>query len=284
MTPKSIESSSDEKGAKMKMPEMKVIIGAVIAFIALIVFMSINPLVIVHPGQRGVVIRLGAVLDNILDEGVHFIMPITESVKIMNVQIQKIDVEAEASSKDLQMVHTKVTLNYHYDPTKVNKIYQTLSDGADTRVIGPAIQEYMKKSTAMFTAEELVTKRELVKDDFHKSLASALSVNNIIVDNTFITNFEFSKAFNEAIEQKVTAEQNALMEKNNLQKVKYESEQRVNRAEAEARAIAIQAKAVTSQGGKDYVQLKAIEKWDGHLPTQMVPGSSVPFIDLTKSK
>jgi prohibitin 2 len=94
----------------------------------------------------------------------------------------------------------------------------------------------MKKSTAMFTAEELVAKRERVKDEFHKSLASALSVNSIIVDKTFITNFEFSKAFDDAIEQKVTAAQNALMEKNNLQKVKYESEQRVNRAEAEARS------------------------------------------------
>jgi regulator of protease activity HflC (stomatin/prohibitin superfamily) len=180
----------------MKMPDTKVIIGAAIAVVALMIFLSLNPLVIVHPGQRGVVIRHGVVQDNILDEGIHFIMPITESVKTMNVQIQTIDVEAEASSKDLQMVHTEVTVNYHYDPEKVNIIYQTFYDRADTRVIGPAIQEHLKKSTARFTAKELVMKRELVKDEFHKSLASALSVNNIIVDKTFITNFKFSNAHN----------------------------------------------------------------------------------------
>jgi prohibitin 1 len=109
----------------------------VVAQASSIAFLSLNPLVIVHPGQRGVVIRLGAVQDNILDEGVHFIMPITQTVKTMNVQIQKLDVEAEASSKDLQMVHMKVTLNYHCAPSKVTKIYQTLSDQADSRVSGP---------------------------------------------------------------------------------------------------------------------------------------------------
>lgn len=220
----------------------------------------------------------------ILDEGIHFITPVMQSVKKMDVQIQKVDVPSEASSKDLQMVHANVALNYHLDSMKVNKIYQTLGDDIANRIIAPAIQEYLKKSTAMFTAEELISKREFVKDEFKRSLSSALIVNNVIVDNVFITNFEFSKEFNHAIEQKVTAEQEALMEKNNLAKVKYLAEQKVATATADATAIAIQAKAVTSQGGKDYVQLKAIEKWDGHLPTQMIPGSAVPFIDLTKSK
>jgi len=263
---------------------VKLGIIAVLAVVALVVFLMVNPLVIVHPGQRGVVIQLGAVQDMVLGEGIHFVMPITQSVKKMDVQIQKVEVPSEASSKDLQMVHAKVALNYHLDAMKVNKIFQTLGDDIDSRIIAPAIQEYLKKSTAMFTAEELISKRELVKDEFKRSLSLALIVNNVIVDNVFITNFEFSKEFNHAIEQKVTAEQEALREKNNLAKIKFLAEQKVATATADATAIAIQAKAVTSQGGKDYVQLKAIEKWDGHLPTQMIPGSAVPFIDLQKNK
>ena len=263
---------------------VKLGIIAVLAVVALVVFLMVNPLVIVHPGQRGVVIQLGAVQDMVLGEGIHFVMPITQSVKKMDVQIQKVEVPSEASSKDLQMVHAKVALNYHLDAMKVNKIFQTLGDDIDSRIIAPAIQEYLKKSTAMFTAEELISKRELVKDEFKRSLSLALIVNNVIVDNVFITNFEFSKEFNHAIEQKVTAEQEALREKNNLAKIKFLAEQKVATATADATAIATQAKAVTSQGGKDYVQLKAIEKWDGHLPTQMIPGSAVPFIDLQKNK
>ncbi len=263
---------------------VKKIVMVALAIIALIAFKCLGPHGIVHPGQRGVVVQLGAVQDTILGEGVHFVMPITQSVKKMDVQIQKVEVSSEASSKDLQMVYAKVALNYHLDALKVNKIYQSLGNDADSRIIAPAIQEYLKKSTAMFTAEELISKREIVKEEFKKSLTIALAVNNVIVDNVFITNFEFSKEFNHAIEQKVTAEQEALMEKNNLAKIKFLAEQKVATATADATAIAIQAKAVTSQGGKDYVQLKAIEKWDGHLPTQMIPGSAVPFIDLTKSK
>jgi regulator of protease activity HflC (stomatin/prohibitin superfamily) len=263
---------------------IKLAIMAALAVVALVIFSTINPMVIVHPGQRGVVIQLGAVQDDILGEGIHFVMPITQSVKKIDVQIQKVEVPSEASSKDLQLVHANVALNYHLDALKVNKIYQTVGDDIAGRIIAPAIQEYLKKSTAMFTAEELISKREIVKEEFRRSLAAALVVNYVVVDNVFITNFEFSKEFNHAIEQKVTAEQEALMEKNNLAKIKFLAEQKIATATAEATAIAIQAKAVTSQGGKDYVQLKAIEKWDGHLPTQMIPGSAVPFIDLTKNK
>ena len=81
-----------------------------------------------------------------------------------------------------------------------------------------------------------------------------------------IVNFDFSKSFNDAIEAKVTAEQEALAEKNKLEKVKYESEQKIVAAEAQAKAIEIQAKAIQSQGGKEYVNLKWVEKWDGKLP------------------
>ena len=84
-----------------------------------------------------------------------------------------------------------------------------------------------------------------------------------------IVNFDFSKSFNDAIEAKVTAEQNALAEKNKLEKVKYESEQKVVAAEAQAKAIEIQAKAIQTQWGAEYVKLKWIEKWNGKLPDTM---------------
>ena len=72
-----------------------------------------------------------------------------------------------------------------------------------------------------------------------------------------------------------------MKEKNNLEAEKFKAQQKIVAAEATARAIKIQAEAITQQGGKDYVQLKAVEKWNGVLPTQMIPGSSVPFVNLT---
>lgn len=65
-------------------------------------------------------------------------------------------------------------------------------------------------------------------------------------------------------------------------RIKKEAEQRNAQAQAEAQAIKIQAEAITQQGGKDYVKLKTVEKWDGKLPAQIIPGGMIPFIELNK--
>lgn len=107
-----------------------------------------------------------------------------------------------------------------------------------------------------------------------------LSKSDIILEDVFITNFEFSESFDKAIESKVTAEQRALESKNKLEQIKFEAQQQIETAKAEAESIRIKAQAVTQQGGADYVKLQAIQKWDGKLPTQMITGSAVPFIDI----
>lgn len=246
----------------------------------LVLFIVLNPMVQIDAGHRGVVLRWGAVTDVVLDEGIHWVTPIVNSVVEMDVTIQKEERQASASSKDLQLVSTKVTINYELDKLKVNNIYQNLRQDFSSRIISPAIEEFVKKTTAQYTAEELITKRESVKTDLKNALVENLAKNHIIVSDIFITDFNFSDEFNKAIEAKVTAEQTALGAKNKLEQVKYEAEQQVTQARAEAESIRIQAQAVTQQGGKDYVQLKAIEKWNGELPGQMIPGSTVPFINL----
>jgi regulator of protease activity HflC (stomatin/prohibitin superfamily) len=109
----------------------------------------------------------------------------------------------------------------------------------------------------------------VVSKDIETTLNDRLNPYWIEIQLFNIVNFDFSKSFNDAIETKVTAEQEALAEKNKLEKVKYESEQKIVTAEAQAKAIEIQAKAIQNQGGKEYVQLKWIEKWNWILPTTM---------------
>jgi regulator of protease activity HflC (stomatin/prohibitin superfamily) len=95
-------------------------------------------------------------------------------------------------------------------------------------------------------------------------------------------NESFSEAYEQSIERKQIAEQDALASKNKLEQVKFEAEQRIAQAEAEAKAIQIQAQAITQQGGQNYVQLKAVEKWNGVLPNYMMANSPVPFLNLTR--
>ena len=258
----------------------KEITWVAVGIIVLLLILIFNPIVIVRAGQRGVVLNWGAVSDIIFDEGLHIKVPVYQSIEKMDVTVQKEEYPASAASKDLQIVSTQVTINYRLTPSRVNWIYQNLKRDHSARVIIPTIQEYVKKTTARYTAEELITRREEVKEDLRLALSENLAKSYIEVRDIFITDFNFSEEFNKAIEAKVTAEQRALEQKNILEQVKYKAEQRVASAKAEAEAIRIQAQAITQQGGRDYVQLKAIEKWDGKLPVQMIPGGAVPFINV----
>jgi uncharacterized membrane protein YqiK len=94
-------------------------------------------------------------------------------------------------------------------------------------------------------------------------------------------NFEFSPAYEQAIEAKQVAQQNALAAENKLVQIKVEAAQRIAQATAEAEAIKIQAQAVTQQGGKEYVSLQWVAKWNGVLPTTML-GDSVPMVNIGK--
>jgi len=252
----------------------------VVLFFVLIVILSLNPFVMVEAGHRGVVLNWGAVSKDVRAEGLSFRIPVMQRVVVMDVRVQKEQVEASAATRDLQSVSSDVALNFHVLPDEVDRVYQNVGLSYIDTLIAPILQEAIKASTARYTAEELITKRENVREDIKNIVREKLSTTGIAVDEFNIVDFSFSKSFDAAIEAKVTAEQEALAAKNKLEQVKFEAEQRVAGARAEAEAIKIQAQAIQQQGGANYVQLQAIEKWDGRLPQQYVPGSAMPFLNI----
>ena len=259
-----------EQLKQLKKIAPKILIGLVV-----VIFLS-GGLGTVGAGERGILLQFGAVQDKVFGEGLYFKIPVIQQVVKMDVKIQKDEVPSTASSKDLQIVTSKVALNYHLDPKSVNKIWQNVGKSYNSRIIAPSIQEAVKATTAKFTAEELITKRENVKDEIKKNLAKRLLQNYIIVDELNITSFDFSTAFNAAIEQKVTAEQLKLKASRDLERIKIEAQQKIAAAEGKAKAIRVEAQAL-SQNAK-VVELRWIEKWDGKAPTYW--GSANPFIGL----
>jgi len=236
--------------------------------ILLLVICGFNSWFVVEPGYNGFTVTLGKVNSTVYTDGLHFKTPfITKSVKY-NVQTQKLDATADASSKDLQSVGATIVVNYKYKESEVVNLYKNVGkeERVAEKIITPAIQEVFKAVVAKYSAEELITKRSEVSKDIEDTLNKRLEQYGVQIQLFNIVNFDFSKSFNDAIEAKVTAEQEALAEKNKLEKVKYESEQKIVAAEAQAKAIEIQAKAIQNQWGKEYVNLKWIEKWDGKLP------------------
>ena len=262
----------------MKGPKrLGLIILAVLLFL-----LFLHPLVQIGPGQRGIVLNFGAVQKHVLGEGLHFRIPIMQRIVPTDVKVQKSITSSAAASKDLQEVSSEVALNYHIMPDKVNLVYQSLGIHFKERIIDPAVQEVVKAVTAMYTAEELITKRPAVSDAMKTNLTERLAEHNIAVDAFSIVGFSFSGAFTEAIESKQTAEQLALKAMRDLDRIKIEAQQKITSARAEAESLRLQRANIS----KDLIELRkieanimAIEKWNGILP-QVTGGGAIPFIGV----
>jgi len=270
----------DKKGRK----RMLVVVPLIILLVGSLLVLS-QGIVIVPSGMRGIVLTWGSVT-NVLGEGLHFVTPLVQQVVFMDVTIQKVETSESTASKDLQEVTTTIAVNYRVIPDRAGDVYRILRKEYEYRVIRPNIEESIKATTALFEAEELITKRETVKAKFKEILSQRLAQYHIEVLATSIVDFQFSPEFSKAIEAKVTAQQRALEAKNKLEQIRYEAQQKVIQAEAEANATIARAKAqaeavrlIRESLTADYLTYIAIEKWNGVLP-YFFGGETLPFIQI----
>jgi len=235
----------------------------------------------ISAGFRGVLLTFGEANEIAVTEGLHFKFPIAQSVVKMEVRTLKYEASSIAASSDLQVVSTKIAVNYHLVPESTPSLFKDVGLAFEDRIIQPAVQEVVKASTAQFTAEELITRRPEVKLVIKELLADRLQIRGIFVEDISITSFEFSETFNRAIEAKVEAEQRKLKADRDLERIVVEAEQKITQAEAEAEALRLQRQQITPDLIKlrqIEVQRTAIEKWNGILP--QVTGGAIPFIDV----
>lgn len=265
-------------------------IGSYVVGVIFLIILLVGTFVLVPAGAVGIETRFGAVIGT-MSPGLHFKMPFVESVTQMDVQTQKEQVDATAASNDLQDVTATVAVNFHVNPQDAANIFSNVGSDYQARVIDPAVQESIKSVTANYTAEQLITQREVVREKILALLSEKMQSYGVNVDSLNIVNFNFSSSFNQAVEAKVTAQQNALTAQNQVAQAIAQASSTVIAAQAQARAIEIQSQAIENSGGANYVALQeikveqaAIDKWDGKLPTQMIPGSSLPFLNLTATK
>lgn len=248
----------------------------------------------VSPWERAFITTWGKPSGDILSEWLHFKTPLIDNVVRMDVKIQKTDVpNLSSASKDLQDVTTHIAVNYSILPSEVIKVFTTIwnNEAVSEKLINPIIAEVVKSTTAQYTAIELVTMRNNVSNALREWLISKLTKQWVKITDVNIINFSYSKSFSEAIELKVTAEQTALAEKNKLETIKYQAQQKeaqanwvananLIEAKAEAEAIKIKSQAIVQQWGKEYVELKKIEKWDWVMPKIITWESSSLFLDV----
>ena len=268
----------------------KLVIIGIIALIIIGVLVG-AAVQIVDAGNRGVLLHWNAVdlTQPPLEEGLHFVTPFQDSVVELEVRTLKYTKSTTSASKDLQTVSTEITVNYHPEPNAVHYLYKEVGLDYENRIIQPTVEEVVKQVTANYNAEELITKRPLVKADIEAEIAARLADFNIATEIVSITDFQFSILFAQAIESKVEAEQRALQAENDLRRIEVEARQfeaqsvgiaQANIAEAtgESEAISIINQALSTN--PNYLEWLKIQKWDGILPLVTGGDGATPFIEI----
>lgn len=242
----------------------------------------LNSFVIVQPGNTGVAVQLGKVLPETLPEGFHIKNPLT-SVKQISTRVETLKLEGiQSQSKDLQQITNIVTLNYRIDAAKASNVFKNLGSQNEQnaeRIIRPILEESFKVVSAKYTAEEFVARRSEVKAELDTLVNKQLEEFDFIASNISINDTNFTDKFNDAIEAKQVAEQNAKRAEFVAKQAKQEAEAEVNRAKGAAEAQRLQQLTLTPE----IVALKAVEKWDGKMPL-VVGKEGMPFINLDPSK
>ncbi len=253
------------------------LVGGIVA--AIIVFVGLNSFVIIHPGQAGVLSILGKAQDGALLEGLHIKPPFVSAVDIYDVTVQKFEVPAQSSTKDLQDLSASFAINFRLDPTQVVEIRrkQGTLQNLVSKIIAPQTQESFKIAAARRTAEEAITKRSELKEDFDNALGERLEKYAVTVLDTSVIDLKFSSEFAKAVEDKQIAEQRAQRAVYVAQEAEQEAQADINRAQGKAEAQRLLADTLKAQGGQLVLQKEAIEAWrvgGAKMPKVLVMGDS----------
>jgi regulator of protease activity HflC (stomatin/prohibitin superfamily) len=252
--------------------------GVISLGVGTVLAILLNSLTIISAGHIGVQSTFGEVNMVPIQEGIHLVNPIS-AIKNVDVRLATATLAAaNAGTKDLQVVHTDIVVNYRLDPIRVPFILKEFGIDVDAKILGPSMNEAFKSVTGHYNSEELITKRDEVSASILEHVKEKVAPYSITINSVSLVNFAFSPEYQKAIESKVIATQAALKAEQDLRRVEIEAKSRIAQAKGEAEAISIQAQAIQSSGGAQYVQLQAIEKWNGALPTMM--SGAVPFVNV----
>ncbi|HWY61601.1 MAG TPA: prohibitin family protein [Rhizomicrobium sp.] len=250
----------------------------------------------VAQGERGVVTHYGAVVGE-AEPGLGFKIPFVTGIHNISIQPQVLSYGAgtgsaplEAYSKDQQPAKIQVSVNFHVtDPLVLYGSFGSIEQAADT-ILTPKVYEQLKNVFGQFDAVDSIQKRAVLNGEFARALTGAVK-GPIVIDSVQIQDISFSAQYEKAVEDRMEAqvrEQQAIAEKTQrmtrADAAKYEIEAQADAAAyaGKAEASAIQAKGEALRNNPEIVALTAAQKWNGALPTTMVPGGTLPFLDLKK--
>jgi len=273
-----------------------IVIAAIIA-----VIVAWSSFIRVDEGDVAVKLRFGQAVD-VLHPGLQFLLPFVETTQIFSTRTQKRTYEkVNTYSADIQASDNLISVNYRIDPAKVLEVYRNYGPDYAVSIIDPVVYKRFKEVFGKYDAREIVNGRDKLGIEVENNIRQNMP-SGILIQGVQIENIDFSDAYEQAIEGAAQAEAAVRKARQELEQKKVDAERvvvqatadataRITAAKAEADAIrlrgdaeaaALQAKATALRDNPSYVALTAAEKWDGKLPTTMLPGSAVPFVTVPR--
>lgn len=274
-------SEKPSKWGKIVLITLIVIVAAVVLF---------NCFTVVHEGFIGVKYQFGRIVRSDMTAWLNFKIPFIEEVQEIDTREQIYSITADAYTSDTQTVDTlQLKLNYCYDGTKLPEIIRSIGiANVETKLLVPNVAKISKDEIGKVKAEDLVQNRATVQNAIYEALKDTLAPQGIIVTAFAIENLSFDDAFEQSIQAKVIAAQDALKMQNKTAEREEEARQQVIAAQAEADSQKIKAEAeayaievVQKQLAESpsYIDYLKITQWDGVLP-QAIGTEVNPFIAL----
>src|ERR1051326_3674818 len=260
-----------------------VFVGGIAVLLALLILGSWYT---IDQTQRGVLLRNGAFVA-VVQPGLHFKWPWFETVYKIDMQTHTFTFDKmESYSADQQPANLKVSVTLHVAPDKVPEMYSRFAgdqQAAIARLITPHLNQEVKVVFGQYTAQKAITDRAKLNADAAKSLTEAIAYDPVfVVEDVQIEDIAFSPQYIQAVEARMQAEVAVQQANGRANSVRAEAQAKADAirltGNAEADAIAARAKALTDN--VQIIELTKAERWNGVLPTTMVPGSAVPFLNM----
>lgn len=267
----------------------------------LLILGIVNPFYTVVSGTVGLKTNFGSVQPEPLPPGLHFAIPFYQTIVRVSTQPQTVTSDETGATHDLQNVQTTIAVTFHIDPAEAAYFWQNFRsfDTVGERIITPAVSNDVKAITARYDAQELVTERDKVDAEIKDLVVTSLAPYHLSVETVNVANFAFSQAYEQAIEEKQVAQQQALQAQYTLQQTQISAQQQVVQAKAaadaavatangNAQATVLQAQAeakanalISQSLTPEILQMRALSRWDGQMPTYLSGSTPLPFIGNT---
>lgn len=257
--------------------QIKLVINWVIKAVIVIVALNIlfGSFYVVGVGQVGVIFNQATGRTKSVQSGFSLKMPIVDQLNVFDIRTQRIDIEEECASKDLQLVRMKTVINYHLDYTKVNEIFTKVGRDYSVKVIIPVTNEIAKSLVSQYTVENIIVKRAELKDAIEEALRIKLKDYFVVIESVNLVNVEFTPEFNRVVEAKQIEEQK-------IKTAEYKKMQAAQNKEAvilEAEGESKRQELIRATVNPQIVSLEWIKKWDGKLPVTMLGDDTVLMLN-----